>query len=382
MNEENLNNGGVRRKVHITLVGGQLAPGYNAIKATTPDIVEVVYSEQTKNDIEVLRDVINIHIEDSKPLSATNLHEILDRAKDLAEKYADDDVTLNITSGTKSWSHLFAATMLNARVIYFDQNNVLWDFSELTSRKCDFDIDFATHFKLYKNPLKDSAKLDDYDENDAEVAENIEKIWRNYAYRREFSDLTNNLNQTEENEKRKIKPDGSYVKWDKNTDDENYWVEINIANAEAGDFPRRFESRHAKSLVLNAGWFEYKVAKLFSRWGKCKGIILNGVFKYDDSGNDKNEVDVIVKTDNKLIFVECKTTIRQNKELDKFANVVRKYGGTGSKGLFITAKRKHSDTIEKCKENGFILPNCYYWPNFNERKFFESLEQELDKLNP
>lgn len=81
---------------------------------------------------------------------------------------------------------------------------------------------------------------------------------------------------------------------------------------------------------------------------------MNCVFKSEQSTskfNDKNEVDVIVNTGQKLLFVECKTKITNITDIDKFASVVRNYGGDGSKSLFVTMFEMNEQQKEKCNDN-------------------------------
>ena len=71
-----------RRKVHIALVGGQPAPVYNVIKATSPDVVEMVYSDKTKDVLDLLMQELNdFKIEGATKISATELNQIEECSK-------------------------------------------------------------------------------------------------------------------------------------------------------------------------------------------------------------------------------------------------------------------------------------------------------------
>lgn len=94
-------------RVHITLVGGQPALVYHGIVATKPDKVVFIYSDDSQEVLESLKKEVNIPIDEQKPLNPTDPVQILKRAKELADKYKNDELTLNISSGLKSWSHLF-----------------------------------------------------------------------------------------------------------------------------------------------------------------------------------------------------------------------------------------------------------------------------------
>ena len=68
-------------------------------------------------------------------------------------------------------------------------------------------------------------------------------------------------------------------------------------------------SQHIFNLFFHTGWFEYEVASLLSTWQYAKEIRMNVKFPYNAERNPKNEIDLIVNTGNRLLFVECKTQI-------------------------------------------------------------------------
>ena len=380
---------GDERNVQISLVGGQLAPVYNAIMSTPTDMVEVVYSEQTASDVNVLRESIGIPIVDSKPLSTTDPNEILARARELAEKYSNDKITLNITSGPKSWSYLFSSVLQplkNVHIVYIDQNNILWDYTDLTHKE-NFVFDMRTQFKLYKNPLVSYTPISDYTKADDKVLDLIAMIRRRHP--NQFNKLFIFKDGKEKhmlNDKIgcRTSSDGSEVTWDKTlvNDDGEALLSITIYH-KGMPYCYNLHSPHAFDLAFNAGWFEYKVAKLFSRWAKCKEVLLNCTFPSKDASPQnkslKNEVDVIVNAGTKIIFVECKTQIHNETDIDKFRSVVKNYGGMGSKGIFVTDAMKKPLAKEKCQQNDVI--DVSFAEDFEEAKFFAMLDRMLPQLN-
>ena len=119
-------------RIHITLVGKQAAPVYNGIIATHPDRVAYIYSEESRDVVERIKKAVpDIACDDMPPLDPTDPKQINNRVQDLIEKYKRDEITLNISSGLKSWSHLFGIAFdkePNATVVYMDQNNILWNY--------------------------------------------------------------------------------------------------------------------------------------------------------------------------------------------------------------------------------------------------------------
>ncbi|MCR5496326.1 MAG: DUF1887 family protein [Paludibacteraceae bacterium] len=349
-------------KVHITLVGGQPAPVYHGIVATQPDKVVFIYSESSRDAVEKVRSEIHIVEDEQKPLDTTDPHLIMERAKALAEKYKEDEVTLNISSGLKSWSHLFGRvfdSMPNASVVYMDQNNVLWNYRTM-EHKSDFEFDMDVLFRLYGNRLENYKRLTDYTEEDLRALDKIKNI-RLFNVP-DFNKLTATLNDKQQNILRNqnsgkfdLMANGSqsYVEWEKTTKDSIGFVRIFLAKKNGKSQEVTFESENAVDLAFNSGWFEFEVATLLSKWAKAKSVYLNCHFPFRPNV-DKNEVDIIVNTGTKILFVECKTQITHTTDIDKFRSVVKGYGGTGSKGLFVTDARMTDVARKKCEEHGLL----------------------------
>ena len=349
-------------KVHITLVGGQPASVYHGIVATQPDKVVFIYSESSRDVVEKVRSEIHIAEDEQKPLDTTDPQLIMVRAKALAEKYKDDEITLNISSGLKSWSHLFGRvfdSMPNASVVYMDQNNVLWNYRTM-EHKSDFEFDMDVLFRLYGNRLENYKRLTDYTEEDLNALDKIKNI-RLFNVP-DFNKLTATLNDKQQNILRNqnsgkfdLMANGSqsYVEWEKTTKDSIGFVRIFLAKKNGKSQEVTFESENAVDLAFNSGWFEFEVATLLSKWAKAKSVYLNCHFPFRPNV-DKNEVDIIVNTGTKILFVECKTQITHTTDIDKFRSVVKGYGGTGSKGLFVTDARMSDVARKKCEEHGLL----------------------------
>ena len=261
-------------KVHITLVGGQPAPVYHGIVATQPDKVVFIYSESSRDAVEKVRSEIRISEDEQEPLNTTDPQLIMVRAKALAEKYKDDEVTLNISSGLKSWSHLFGRvfdSMSNASVVYMDQNNVLWNYRTM-EHKSDFEFDMDVLFRLYGNRLENYKRLTDYTEKDLKALEKIKNI-RSFNIP-DFNKLTATLNDKQQNILRNqnsgkfdLMANGSqsYVEWEKTTKDSIGFVRIFLAKKNGKSQEVTFESENAVDLAFNSGWFEFEVATLLSK---------------------------------------------------------------------------------------------------------------------
>lgn len=383
-------------RIHITLVGKQAAPVYNGILATSPDRVAYIYSTESSGIVERIKNAVpNISCDELPPLDPTDPAKINERIRLLAERYKNDEITLNISSGLKSWSHLFGIAfdkLPNATVVYMDQNNVLWNYKTMKREDSDFSFDMRTLFSLYGNPLEKYVPYTDYTPEDDAAAQKVEGL-RRFAPK-EFNAILTGLSK--ENKNKITQKMGeiasadrlSTVSWVRDNQNKDETVKIHLSKkGKTQDVI--LESPHAVPLAFNAGWFEYKAAKMLSKWPRSKEILMNCQFPLHQerngasSGKIKNEVDIIVNAGMKLLFVECKTQINTSTDIDKFRSVVKHYGGMGSKGLFITDAVMNEMNQSKCRDYGLLsfsfsdthmgLPS--------EKALFMLLESELFNIN-
>lgn len=377
-------------KIHITLVGGQPAPVYHGIVATKPDLVVYVYSKDTysKQAFKILKKEVSIKWLGYK-LHPTNPILIKNLAEKLAHIFKEnEEITVNISGGLKSWSYWFGIVFEkcpNATIIYIDQNNLLWNYRTMKSYS-NVIFDMQTLFRLYRNPLTNYIPFTDYTEADFNAIPLIEEC--RAFNNQDFNRLLTILNKDSQTRLRmqecgefRLSNSLSYVKWKRNNHIGNSTVSIHIQNNDSF-ITKEFTSPHAIELAFFAGWFECKVALLLSKWNKAKEISMNCHFPFKP-GFDKNEVDIIINTGIKILFVECKTQISKTIDIDKFRSVIKAYGGTASKGLFITDAPMYDLAKAKCDEHNiltFSLQNDH--GNLNcEEALITLLNTELDKIN-
>ena len=344
-------------KIHITLVGGQAAPVYNGITYTNPDKVVYIYSDGSREQMEQIQNEIKIASEKRK-FDPVNLNDIEKKVQLCKENFKDDEITINISSGTKPWAYFFTEIFgkeENAQIFYVDQNNVVWNLSKRSSESIQFDM--HTHFRLYGNSIENNyKKFSDYTEADEKAIEQIEKI-RNFN-NQDFNKLLATLDRQSENKLKSSSsgkfelPTGSYVEWEKTKEGQDGFVRICLYKKDKCT-EVKFESPNAVDLAFNSGWFEYKIAILLSKWDKSKEICMNCKFPFKASF-DKNEADIIINTGTKVLFVECKTQITNNTDIDKFRSVIKGYGGMGSKGLFVTDAKMSDIAKKKCEDHGIL----------------------------
>jgi len=363
-------------KLHITLVGGQTAPVYQGIIDSNPDKVFLVYSEQTEAEAKRILSEIAV-LSESFPFDPVDLSKIEKGIRGIIAKINHSDyVTINIGGGTKPWSVLFYAyfgNRENTKLIYIDQNNFVWDFKTKEKHKVVFDMD--VQFRLYGNPLTNYKVIGDYTKEDFEAIEDIKSLRKfNFV---DFKYMTDYLTKRSK-EILVVGKLGSSIEWLSN----EKCFKCLMKDKSGKEFRKSLNSKNVRNLLLNTGWFELQVAKILSQWNIAKDIRLNCIFQ-SIKGSPKNEIDIIVNTGSKLLFVECKTQIKNDTDIDKFASAVKIYGGMGSKALFITEAPMSDKAVEKCIDNGimyFSLQNNFGEDSI-EKFLFVKLETELFNIN-
>lgn len=372
------------KRIHITLVGAQPAPIYNAIVAINPDKIIYIHSNSDSSirAVNLLKEVVNVD-SDQIELDTTLPSKIKLCAESLAKIYSNEEITINISSGLKSWAYWFSVVFhsySNASVLYIDQNNILWDYRTMQSSNI-INFDMHTLFKLYGHSIENNyTPFEEYTFEDFSAITKIEEI-RQFNIKL-FNQLTTTLTKEQShkithNKTGEIVINNSYVKWDKITST----IQISLSK---GDKYKKctLSSPHVTQLLFNANWFELKVAKLLSGWSKSKEVCLNCKFPFNKN-IDKNEVDIIINAGNKLLFVECKTQITSTTDIDKFRSVIKNYGGMGSKGLFVTDAPMRELAKTKCEEHNIIsysLKENHFNLSEEEALYF-LLDNEIDNIN-
>ena len=373
---------------HIALVGGQPHPVYGAIKALQPDRVVYIYSKDSQKQVADLRKEVDLPEIGQEQLDPTNPVKIQQRVNALVQQLKDDKVTINISSGSKPWSFFFSRgfdSHPNAEILFVDQLNKLWNYTTLEQTEVTYNMEVL--FRLKRNPLEHYRPYTDYNQRDKAAMLHILDAWE-FAPNK-LRSLASVLEKSEEarvkNDNKGIikRPDGSSIDWDKSTHT------VNIHLQKSGKYRDiRISSPHAVELAFNTHWFELYVADMLSHWSGADEIRMNCLFpqhgQHDNpQKNSKNEIDIIMYSNQKLLFVECKTGIHHITDIDKFSNAVKNYGGSGSKALFITWNKMTPIQREKCKDSNVEAFCLKDYPNAKSREenLFKVLNRVIKSIN-
>ena len=366
-------------KIHISLVGGQPTPIYQGILYTQPDFIHLICSKNSLEQAGVIRKELPIFSDKQVQITEISDSKVEDFERQLSEIVSrlnpEDSVSINLSGGLKAWSiilyklanHMFPQAFCfclsqNGRVFSFDRPEV----------EGIVPFDMEAQFKLLGNPLIHYFPFSEYTEEDDKVYQNVKSA---YFKTMKFKGLTEGyLNTYGESFKKSHKYVSAQgcIEWDAET----HTCQIQLENNKLFIF----SSPNAERLVFKADWFEYEVAKCIAQIYGKENVFMNCRFR-SQKNEDKNEVDIIVNTGAKLVFVECKTNISKITDIDKFAAVVKNYGGLGSKAIFITMREMPETQKEKCRDNGI---NSAYLYNKNDTCLHvvrnKELKHKLDSL--
>lgn len=347
-----------RFHLQIALVGGSPTPVYQGILHMHPNQVMLICSEQSKDVADNIRsqlpmyadkDVMIYQMSDNDLLKMYETAEVIEQAVPKGIT-----VSMNITGGMKLWSVIFNNVFRRRRrschTFFIGQNGTYFDLKDKqTKGKVDFDMD--AQFKILGHSLDEYTALSDYTKEDFDVLNRIQSWGFSEKYHYPFYKLT--LDFVEQY--RVVYGDTSFcndfnmrdrynntMSWDAKT---HSFDIVLMHNAQS------FSSPHAETIVLNTGWFELYTARMIAKTYGTDNIRMNCIFK-NTRRLPKNEIDIIVNTGSKLIFVECKTQVYNSTDVDKFNSAVRNYGGLGSRPLFVTNTPMSSDAKEKCNDHG------------------------------
>lgn len=386
------------KHLHVALVGGQLEPIYTVIRDIKPDLVVLVCSDRTEASANRLKKVIcedfsqisneSVYI---IPLDDKDIIKMRQRILDIKDIFRNDyKITINITSGLKPWAilcHQLYGDMDNVECLYRNQDNSLWNFKTNSIYAVDSQpLGLNKILQLNRIKTLSYTTLDYYTEEDKAVIASIKKIRRFNP--KIFAKLTNDIypdsNFLKENyDAFDSKGRNSYLKWDKA---ENKFEMFLVNPFNKSSQTAVLSSPHVSELLSSTGWFEYEVALFLSKWEEAKEIWMNvnlSIIGESSQANVSNEVDIIVSTGERYLFVECKTSIHNPTDIDKFNSVSGGAAGLGNKRIFITQGQVPQSVGDKFRWHRmahYSLSEINANKD-NSQKFFSELNKYMNSIN-
>lgn len=335
-------------KCQITLVGGQLLPVYLGVKEFSPEKVFLVVSDQSRSKISSLKSALNGIASVEWNCNAYDFESVKGTCERILDRIdPSDDVTFNLTGGTKIMM-LAAHTVLNERRkygFYINQDNTLLEFPALTVKKLSYELTTKEFFAIGGHVMYSAKVLGDFSDRDMAVARAVDDFAVTEPMK--YASITKYFRNL-------IAKDGvipaqgnaalsNYVniKWD--TQSLKVFINNNLI--------LNLNSPHIADLFFKAGWWELLVACSVSKWPKVKELLLQFevAFKSDKDAK-KNEIDILINLGHALIFIECKSGIVKQEDINKMRVIKQTYGGVISKSILVSRYLPATTILEKCKE--------------------------------
>lgn len=361
-------------KHQIALVGGQLLPVYIGIKEFNPDKIHFIVSNETKNNLTILKPLLSNYIFTEYTCDAFDFYAIKSVCESIIQELpVSDTIVFNLTGGTKIMV-LAAQAIIHERQLkgfYINQDDSILELPSYIKKTINTQISIREFFDLSGHHIFASKKISEFSVEDFKVAHSIgdfAKKDKRYSsitsfFRREFKTIPElgNENLTS----------AIVVKWDKNK----------LLAEQNGKIFFSFSCNHVIDLFFNAGWWELIVAEQVAKWAKIKEVLLKCELPFkSDKKTPKNEIDILLNTGKKLIFIECKSGQIKQEDINKMKIIRQTYGGVISKSILVSRIPASPNIVEKCKELDIEL---FVNLDFKGREInpLNRLMQRLDDLN-
>lgn len=360
-------------KHQITFLGGQLLPIYIGIREFAPDKIHFLASEESKEGVKILKGVFP-QVKSSEfvcdPFDFLAIKKRIETIFDKLEQ--EDELLINLTGGTKIML-LAAQSIIFEKMVkgfYVNQDNSYIEIPSYVKSNISSELLIKEFLCLSGHNIYTAKKFKDFNEKDVKLSFQIEtfattnKIYSKVTdlIRKKYKDLPESgIDQTAGNVE---------VKWNSSL------VEINNNQRTIASF----KGQNVHSLFFNATWWELIVASELNKWVKAKELLIHCELPFrSDNKSLKNEIDILINTGSRLIFVECKSGNIKQEDINKMKIIKQTYGGVISKALLVSLYMPSQNIIEKCKELDIEL---FYVYAFNRViNPLSGINKILDKLS-
>lgn len=344
-------------KHQITFVGGQLLPVLLGIKEFYPDKIHFIVSNESKSKIRLITPFLkgksfteNI----CDPFDFTSIKNVCEQI--LVKMGQNDDVQFNLTGGTKIM--VLAAQSLifekNISGFYVNQDDTFLEIPDYKIRKLTCEISVKDFFAISGHNLSSYKTIGDFSDEDFKVVDEIDQfliINDKLAFQ-----INSKIRKTYE----KLSKIPLTGKLEINKLAIISWTGISIKVELDGQEILKIQSPNVRSLFFHAAWWELIVAREISHWSKAKELLIQCELPFKaDKLTTKNEIDVLINLGGKLVFIECKSGLVKQEDINKMRVVRETYGGVISKSLLVCRFMPTQNILEKCKELSIDVFFCF-----------------------
>lgn len=335
------------KKVHITLLGKETLPIYYLVKTENYDKVFFLATEQTKLLAKRLKEVLasenivcEVAVVDAfDAITTINACEQIHK-----ELEVGGEVTYNITGGTKLMAigAYIAAQRHGAKVVYTNSDSLI-DLSTFESQPLNIEVDSKTIFALQGQILKEGYIVYQENKERHQCATKIKAFLTTWKWRK-FYDKVRTMHEKGCLYGRYAEGNLSYEYFD-----DSVTITANGKTVLDISCPK------VRQLLFEGRWWEELVANAIYKWADGRFEVWQNVTFTPQSaaptGNKvKNEIDILVNTGNKMLFVECKSGLITQDNINKIGVIRTNYGSDKSVSVLISFNAIRPDLCEKAHE--------------------------------
>lgn len=338
-------------KHQIILLGKDITSVYHGIKEFGPDHVHLLCTNETKDVADplfpLLPDSIRRTLYRTEPYDGEDVRNV---CRKIHQTYPSDEFAYNLSEGTKlmAFAAFTIAKEFKSPAFYLTQlGDLIW-LDSFEMRPMQSQLDNKEILGLSGNVLseyQDAKLLSDTDvEASSLIKQFIEKYPKEHAMIQKFFNIFCDRNLMRLPASRVFK-NGLRFKLRQDT----YLI------AQQNQVLLKISSPNAGMLFFKGRWWETLVAHKVRSWSQTRSSLpevwQSVVFQTEgDNTRTKNEVDVLLNNEQKLIFIECKSGQVTQNDVYKVDAVRETYGGDVSLAVLASYYPVEENLQEKCKD--------------------------------
>jgi len=332
----------------IAFVGGQLLPVFIGIKEFAPDSIYFIVSQESKGKISQLKNLLIGKQYSTIVCDAFDFNSIKESCLNILNNLkTSDNVQFNLTGGTKIM--VLAAQSLigekNVTGFYINQNSTKLQLPSYNIEKVTSHISIHEFLEISGHKLSRYKTISDFTPDDYKSIDTIDNF--TISHQNLILQINSKIRKTYD--KLSKIPSSGFIDITKTC--RLIWTTKSIEVVQNGANIFHIQSPNVRSLFFHASWWELIVARSISQWAKAMELLLQCELPFkSDNNTTKNEIDVLVNLGDKLIFIECKSGLVKQEDINKMRIVKDTYGGIISKSVLVSRFKPSNNIIEKCNE--------------------------------
>lgn len=371
-------------KHQIITVTKDLASVYLGIKEFGPDVVHLIMIDEVRAEcqdmLRLLPDSIEVKEYFTEPYDGIKVESICEEIHTNFE----GEFQYNLTSGTRIMviSAYNIAIKYNTNTFFISQEDKLISLPSYDSRDLLHSLDNEEILSIYGETIKSFSDLDELNKEDiicsSKIKKFIEKYYNQYTKIKRYFKRYRVEDFTKKDAKYKVEE----------------FLEFELKGGRMKIFYKQnqifiSDNPNCAFLFFVGRWWECLVAQQVKFWSQSRkrddDIWQSVVFDSEsaDFNNEsspvKNEIDILVNDDTRLLIMECKSGYISQDNIYRLDSVRETYGGDKSKAILISYYPLDEVLQEKCDDLHihFFAPSTYQERIFNLSKLPMYLDSVL-----